>query len=87
MNEKDYSHIIVESYYPSSTHNLHGPIHIRPLKDQEPFLYTMHVECSKDLSYDYPVGTKFRIRAKIVKKNDRPSFIYSHYKWPYEVLK
>ena len=87
MNEKDYSYIIVESFYPVKTAGLHGPIHIRPIKDQEPFLHTMFVECSKDLPDNYPVGTRFRIKAKIVNKIGQRSFIYSHYSWPYEVLK
>jgi hypothetical protein len=60
-----YRDVIVESYYPSSTAGLHGPIHIRPIEGQ-PFPTHLHVECSKDLSdpTKYPVGTRFRISAK-----------------------
>jgi hypothetical protein len=87
MNEKDYDYIIVESYYPRNTSGLHGPIHIRPIKDQYPYLDTYHVECSKELSYDYPVGTKFRIKAKLSQREGLATFVYSHYKWPYEVLR
>lgn len=47
----------------------------------------MFVECSKALSEDYPIGTKFRIKAKITSKLGGAHFIYSHYSWPYEVLK
>jgi len=86
MNKNEYSYIIVESFIPSDTTGRHGPIHIRPLPSQEPFLTTMFVECSKELSYSYPLGTKFRIKAKIVTKIGGTSFIYSHYSWSYVVL-
>lgn len=38
----------------------------RQLPGQEPYLETMFVQCTKALSNDYPVGTKFKIRAKII---------------------
>lgn len=87
MNNNDYDFIIVESYYPRNTSGLHGPVHIRPLPNQAPFETVMHVECSKELSYDHPVGTRFKIKAKITQKEGGSKFIYSHYKWPYVVLK
>lgn len=43
MKESDYSIIIVESYEPKDKKGLHGPIHIRPLPNQHPFLIDMHV--------------------------------------------
>ena len=87
MKNQDYDYIIVESYRPPITAGLHGEIHIRPLPNQEPYLTTMHVECSKDLSNAYPLGTKFRVKAKITQRGGGAKFIYSHYTWEYEVLK
>lgn len=87
MKITDYDFIIVESYRPASTRNLHGEIHIRPVDNQSPYEKTMHVECSKNLSNDFPEGTKFRIKAKITQREGGTKFIYSNYKWPYEVLK
>jgi hypothetical protein len=87
MKSKQYDYIIVESFRPTITTGLHGEVHIRPLPNQDPYLTVMHVACSKVLSYDYPVGTKFRIQAKITQREDGAKFIYSHYSWPYEVLK
>ncbi len=81
-----YQEIIVESYYESGS-GLCGPVHIRPLPNQDPFLPWMHVQCSKELSYDYPVGTRFRIRAKITSRQGGTPFIYSNYSWPYVVFK
>ena len=70
MNNNDYEFVIVESYYPRNTSGLNGPVHIRPLPNQELFETVMHVECSKELSYDYPVGTQFRIKAKMTQREE-----------------
>jgi hypothetical protein len=83
----NYDFIIVESFYPSSNTGRHGLVHIRPIPNQDPFLSNMFVECSKDLSYNYPVGTKFRIKAKIISKEGQANFIYSYYGWSFEVIK
>jgi hypothetical protein len=84
--KKDYSEIIVESFIPDSTSALHGIVHIRPLECQGSFLPNMHVECAKELSNDFPLGTQFRIQAKITSRNGGKPFIYSHYKWTYIVM-
>lgn len=86
MSKPDYSQIIVESFIPTKTGSRHGDIHIRPLPNQNPFLENMFVACSKKLSIDYPVGTKFRIQAKITSKENGSLFIYSNYSWKYEVI-
>jgi hypothetical protein len=78
--------IIVESYLPDSTAGLHGPVHIRPVPGQEVDT-SMHVECTKALSRNYPVGTQFRVRAKITDKEGGRPFLYSYFGWPYEVIK
>jgi hypothetical protein len=87
MNQKDYTEIIVESFIPEKTNGLHGKVHIQPLLNQLPFEVDMHVQYSKELSLDYPVGTKFCIKAKITSKEGDKSFVSSHYTWSYKVLK
>lgn len=86
MKSEEYHHIIVESFLPRNTSGKHGPVHIRPLPNQDPYRTNMYVACSKKLSYNYPVGTKFRIRAKINQVEGGADYVYSHYLWPYEVL-
>jgi hypothetical protein len=81
-----YTEIIVESYIPKSTSGLHGLVHIRPIEGQDPFMTSMNVECSKELSESYPVGTRFKIKAKITSRLGEGPYIYSHYKWTYTVL-
>ncbi len=85
--KEEYSYIIVESYKPKRTTGLHGEIHIKPIAGQEPFAENMHVRCSKNLSKNYKVGTKFKIKAIITNKEGGKPFIHSHYTWAYEIVK
>jgi hypothetical protein len=87
MAKKDehYSSVVVESYLPTNTSGRHGPVHIRPLPGQG-FDTGLHVECSKSLSYDYPVGTRFRLKVKLTDREGGGEFLYSHFRWPFEVL-
>ncbi|WP_432720090.1 hypothetical protein R0381_003444 [Jeongeupia wiesaeckerbachi] len=80
-----YQTVIVESYIPSKTTGLHGIVHIRPVNGQG-FPENLHVQCSKTLSRDYPVGTKFKINAKLTDRKDGGEFLYSSYRWKFEVL-
>lgn len=83
---KDYDYIIVQSVL-TNEKGKHGPVHIRPLPGQDPYLDTMYVQCSKVMSNDFPIGTKFRIRAKIIyPKNGNRPFVSTHYTWPFDVL-
>ena len=86
MEAIEYTYIIVESYIPLERSGMHGQIHIRPIPGQDPYLPSMHVECSKELSYNYPLGTRFKLKAKITNKNGGSPFIYSHYSWPFDII-
>jgi hypothetical protein len=85
-NER-YFDVIVESYEPHSTAGLHGPVHIRPIEGQ-PFPTHLRVECSKDLvdTKKYPLGTRFKIRAKLTDRLGSGEFLYSYFGWMPEVL-
>ena len=75
-----YEWIEVESFIPGKT----GAAHIRPAPGG-PYPTHLRVECSKALSRNYPVGTRFRIRAKLTDMQGTP-FLYSSWQWRYEVL-
>ena len=77
--------IVVESYKPSSTSGLHGEIHIRPVAGQG-LRTDLQVECAKELSRNYPVGTRFRIRAKLTDREGSGEYLYSSYLWPVTVI-
>ncbi len=84
LNEP-YQLVKVESYRPEKITGLHGKIHIRPCVGQG-FTENLHVECSKKLSWEYPVGAKFRIRAKLTDREGGGEFLYSYFGWKFEVL-
>lgn len=87
MKDADYDLILVESFIPNDLRGMHGIVHIRPLENQGLFDPKLLVECSKELSTKYEVGTIFKIRAKITSRQGGKPFIYSRYSWPYEVVK
>jgi hypothetical protein len=56
-------------------------VHIRPVGEQG-FSTDLFLECSKKLPRNYPVGTRFRILAKLTDKEGGGEFLG----WEYEVL-
>lgn len=88
MNHPEYSFIEAESFIPSDLSGRKGLVHIRPLPGQSPYETWMFVECSRAMTDTnrYPLGTRFRIKAKIVDYHTGATFVYSHYTWPFEVL-
>ena len=83
--DEPYKSVVVETFRPAASSGLHGDVHVRPVAGQG-FPTTLHVECSKKLSKDYPVGTKFRIRAKLTDREGGGDYLYSYFRWPVEVL-
>ena len=76
--------------YIVQTHHAFGggsnaSIRVRPLPGQglDP---KMKVECSRAMRYEHPVGTKFKLTAKVTDKEGGAPFLYSRYDWPYEVV-
>lgn len=85
-HDEPYRFVTVESFVPAQTSGLHGEVHVRPTPGQG-LPVTLHVECSKTLSKDYPVGTRFRIKAKLTDRTGCGEYLYSYFRWPVEVLK
>lgn len=83
----DYEWVEVESYMPDRTSGLHGKVHIRPVAGGK-FSPDLHVECSKGLSDTkrHPLGTVFRIKAKLTDREGGGEFLYSYWGWDYEVV-
>lgn len=79
-----YTEIVIETY-----ENFGEPaaekIRARPLPRQG-FPTNMKVECSSKMRKKYPIGTKFKIMAKLSNREGGTPFLYTHYSWDYEVL-
>ncbi len=83
--DQPYRNVLVESFVPARSAARHGSVHIRPVAGQG--LDTgLFVECSKRLAADYPVGTKFRIKAKLTDREDGGEYLYSYHGWKVEVI-
>ena len=84
-HDEPYLDVIVESYVLASTSGKHGKVHIRPVAGQS-FDTSLSVECSKSLTTNYSVGTRFRLRAKLTDREGGGQFLYSSWRWPVEVI-
>lgn len=85
LPQKDYEWVEVESYVADRTSGLHGKVHIRPVPGFR-FDPSLQVECSKQMIRNYPVGTRFRIWAKLTDRLGGREFLYSSYRWKYHVI-
>jgi hypothetical protein len=82
MTDK-YQYIIIETYQSQGELSRHS-IRARPLPGQGLPL-TMRVECSIFMRESHPIGTKFKVKAK-VKSTDETPHIYTSWQWKYEVI-
>jgi hypothetical protein len=75
-----YRTVIVESFIPNDISGKHGLVHIRPVSGQI-FQPTLLVECSKRLmdTGRYPLGTKFKLQAKLTDRLGGTPFLYSYH--------
>ena len=77
-----YRYVVVETYraYGETRHLIRA----RPLPRQG-LPITMKVECSVPMREKHPIGTKFKIRAKIKNTTEAPQ-LYTSWQWKYIVL-
>lgn len=75
-----YRTVIVESFIPADTSGRHGSVHVRPVPGQA-FHPTLFVECSKRLMNPrlYPIGTKFKLQAKLTDREGGTPFLYAYH--------
>lgn len=78
-----YFYVDVETHRPAQTSGKHGPIHVRPLPGQG--YDGVAVQCSRRLCRDYPVGTRFRLRATTTDQGGT-LYLTSWFGWKFEVL-
>jgi hypothetical protein len=75
-----YRTVVVESFVPYDKRPRHGLVHIRPVLGQV-FAPTLFVECSKRLmdTSRYPLGTKFKLNAKLTDRQGGTPFLYAYH--------
>jgi hypothetical protein len=82
--EEPYIRIIVETYYESGS-GLHGSIHVRPIPGQQ-VPEDLRVRFPKSVRYAHPVGTRFRVYAKLTDREGGSDFVHTNHAWDVEVL-
>lgn len=60
-------------------------IRVRPL-DGQGVSTGLRVECNREMRHLYPVGTIFRITAKLTSREGGTPFLYSHHSSDFDVL-
>ncbi|WP_214650440.1 hypothetical protein, partial [Vibrio anguillarum] len=100
LEEQSYYELWFESFTLSSSSGHSSSVQLRLIKGQsmpneievecearnrKP--YELLTECSKKLFNDYPVGTKFKLKAKLTDREGEGMFLYSYYRWqPLEII-
>lgn len=78
-----YRYVIIETYQSHGEFSRHS-IRARPLAGQG-LLTAMKVECSSAMREKHPVGTKFKVWAKIKNTVEEPH-LYTSWQWKYDVV-
>jgi len=85
LPNEPYFDLVVESFLPASTAGRRGRVHVRPV-DGQGIDSSLFVECARAMTLDYPVGTRFRVRAKYSNRKGRGAFLIAPYAWGFSVL-
>lgn len=78
-----YRYVVIQTYRAEGEASTHA-IRARVLLGQG-LPETMRVECSSQMRKTHPVGTRFKVTAKI-KQTENDPHLYTSYQWSYEVL-
>lgn len=79
-----YRQYEVESYLAYGEPSEHR-VRVRPCAGQG-LDTNMNVRCSVKMRDQHPVGTRFKLRAKLTSMKDGRPFLHAPYSWPYEVV-
>lgn len=78
-----YRDVIIETFRHTGGNSKHS-IRARPLPGQG-LLTSMRVECSSSMREGNPLGTLFKVRAKIKDTVQEPH-LYTSWQWAYEIV-
>jgi hypothetical protein len=81
---EQYQQVVIETYYQVKS-GKSSRIHARPVEGQG-FPLSLDVECSRKMRAEHPIGTKFKVWAKLTDLNGGGEFLYTSWQWPYEVV-
>jgi hypothetical protein len=79
-----YQLVVVESFR-ARLPGYQADVHVRPVAGQG-LAEDLLVECPQEMIRDYPVGTRFRIKAKLTDREGGGEYLYTSYRWKFDVL-
>jgi len=74
--------VIVETYYEIKS-GKSSRIHARPVEGQG-FSTSLDVRCSRQMRSSKPIGSKFKIYAKLTDREGGGEFLSTHHNWPWK---
>ena len=80
----EYKYYAVETFSPGYEKSS-ASVRVRPLAGQG-LSTDMRVECSRQMRKNHPIGTIFKIQAKLTTREGGTPFLFSSHTWPYTLL-
>ncbi|MEC9344033.1 MAG: hypothetical protein VYD64_09325 [Pseudomonadota bacterium] len=81
---EEYEELVVETYFAVKSGKT-SRIHVRPVSGQA-YSTDADVECSRSMRLLAPIGSKFKVYAKLTDREGGKDFLYSHHSWPLELI-
>lgn len=82
---EDHQTIEVESFEDADRAAHRGKVCLRPVNDQK-FSTSLRLEGNKSLVQDYPVGTRFKVQASLMKRPSGEQYLFTSWQWDAQVL-
>lgn len=80
MDVGDEKIIKVETFIPENHEPTDADIRVRPLEGQG-LSTDLRVECPRSIRSKYPVGTKFKMKARLIERYPDALILYNHHSW------
>ncbi len=81
----DHQAVEIESFRSPDGAGAAGKVCLRPVEDQR-FPTSLLLEGNKSLVQDYPVGTRFRVQAALMKRPAGGQYLFTSWQWDTQVL-
>ena len=81
----DHQTVEVESFEGPVKDGLQAKVHLRPVLGQK-FPSSLLLEGNKSLVEDYPVGTRFKVQAALMKRPTGGQYLFTSWQWDTRVL-
>ena len=81
---EQYHQIVIETYSEVKS-GKSSHVHARPIAEER-YPQNLDVECSRAMRREHPIGTKFRVWAKLTDRKSGGEYLYTSWQWPYEIV-